>query len=234
MILVQTIFLTEIALAADSNNSSPTNIKEKQTVNNKALPPDSINTSTLVSRIPVYSPPLRGAPRGRMGGGTRSGDKTLIQALSPGHTGMTISEQPTLYFYQSTDKDVLLEFTLVALDAEEPLLETQFKSSGEKLQSIDLSAFNIKLAANIEYLWYITIVINPKLRAQDIVSGGNIQYKPANNDLNTAIFQANSEQRVAILAQNGIWYDAIMATQRDPTTRLQLSQLVQQVGITQP
>lgn len=233
-ILVQSIFLAGVAFGGNSNNPAPTNIKEKQTVNTKVLPPDSIDASTLVSRIPVYSPPLRGAPRGRMGGGTRSGDKALIQALSPGHTGMTISEQPILYYYQSADKDALLEFTLVALDAEEPILETQFKSSSEKLQSVDLSAFNIKLATDTEYLWYITVVINPKLRAKDIVSGGSIKYEPAGNDLNAALSGANSGQRVAILAQNGIWYDAIMATQQDPTTRLQLTQLIQQVGITQP
>lgn len=230
-IIIQGIFLTGVALAADSNNPSSTNIKEKQPVKKTPTPLDSINTDTLLSHMPVYTPPLRGAPRGRMGGGTRSGGSPLISALSPGHTGLTITAQPRLYFFLSADTDALLEFTLVAQEAEEPLMETQFKSSGEQLQFVDLSALNIKLAADTEYLWYITLVMQPELRAKDIVSGGSIQYIPASSDLNAALSQAKPEQRVFELAQSGIWYDAIMATQQDHMTRLHLTPLVQQAGI---
>jgi len=52
---------------------------------------------------PSYQPPLRGAPGGRVGGGTRgTGRETFVlSVLAPDHTGLTVSEQPALYWFIS-------------------------------------------------------------------------------------------------------------------------------------
>ena len=44
--------------------------------------------------VPVYKPPLRGAPGGRVGGGTRGTPRDLfvLSALAPDHSGLTVQE----------------------------------------------------------------------------------------------------------------------------------------------
>src|SRR5512134_1193228 len=61
--------------------------------------PPSVQTQTA-STAPVYKPPLRGAPRGRIGGGTRGTglDSLALSVLAPDHSGLTIREQPSLYW----------------------------------------------------------------------------------------------------------------------------------------
>lgn len=53
--------------------------------------------------MPVYQPPLRGAPGGRVGGSSRGAGDELpsLYALAPDHTGLTAQEQPCLYWYLS-------------------------------------------------------------------------------------------------------------------------------------
>lgn len=50
----------------------------------------------------IYVPPRRGAPKTRVGGGTRSGGQPLhLALLAPEHTGLTRSASPTLYWWLS-------------------------------------------------------------------------------------------------------------------------------------
>src|SRR5437867_965146 len=50
----------------------------------------------------VYKPPLRGAPAVRIDGGSRGSGLSLIclTVLAPDQTGLTVQEQPTLFWYQ--------------------------------------------------------------------------------------------------------------------------------------
>src|SRR5690348_12331481 len=64
--------------------------------------------------IPVYKPPVRGAPGGRVGGGSRGDSQTFqLSVLAPSHTGQTIHEQPVLFWYVSKALTSPIEFTLV-------------------------------------------------------------------------------------------------------------------------
>src|SRR3712207_1026765 len=61
---------------------------------------DEKQTNATPVATPVYKPPVRGAPEGRVGGGTRGGDQTfMLSVLAPRHTGWTVQEQPVLYWY---------------------------------------------------------------------------------------------------------------------------------------
>src|SRR5688572_21778645 len=54
------------------------------------------------ANVPVYNPPPRGAPGGRVGGGTRGPgqrDVFVLSVLAPDHSGLTSSEQPSLYWF---------------------------------------------------------------------------------------------------------------------------------------
>ena len=85
-------------------------------------------TSKKAGAMPLlsYKVPLRGAPATRVGGGTRGAAEATfaLSVLAPDHTGYTVREKPTIYWYVSkaiTTSPV--ELTVTAPDEIEPLLE---------------------------------------------------------------------------------------------------------------
>src|SRR5262245_24307949 len=81
-------------------------------------------SQTTTATAPVYKPPLRGAPSGRVGGGTRSGaarDMFVLSALVPEDTGLTVSEQPVLYWFISTATTLPVEIAIPGPRAIQPL-----------------------------------------------------------------------------------------------------------------
>src|SRR5207253_604434 len=84
--------------------------------------------ASTTAAAPAYKPPLRGAPGGRVGGGTRgTGRETsfVLSVLAPDHTGLTASEQPSLYWFISRPTAFPVEISIVDPSATEPLLEAQ-------------------------------------------------------------------------------------------------------------
>ena len=61
--------------------------------------------------VPVYTPPKRGAPGGRIGGATRGIQREvfLLSVLAPDHSGFTTSEQPSLYWFISSSTSLPVE-----------------------------------------------------------------------------------------------------------------------------
>ena len=86
---------------------------------------------------PVYKPPLRGAPGGRVAGGTRgTGDEALtLSVLAPDHTALTVQEQPSLYWSLSKPSPYPIELTVIDHQAIQPLLETRLRSLSEPAYS---------------------------------------------------------------------------------------------------
>ena len=71
---------------------------------------------------PVYKPPPRGAPGGRMGGGTRGiSGAAVVSILAPDHVGLTMQEQPSLHWFVTQDVSSPLEITLIEPDRTPPL-----------------------------------------------------------------------------------------------------------------
>jgi hypothetical protein len=65
---------------------------------------------------PIYQPPLRGAPVGRIAGGTRGiQDEVdlLLCVLTPDHTGLTTQDQPSLYFFLGGLSRYPIELTVI-------------------------------------------------------------------------------------------------------------------------
>ena len=73
----------------------------------------------------AYKPPLRGAPASRIGGGTRSAGEArlVVDVIAPDHTGLTSVGQPTLYWFASEAVTAPLEFTLLPVNADNPVVE---------------------------------------------------------------------------------------------------------------
>ncbi len=190
----------------------------------------------------TYSPPLRGAPASRVGGGSRGvGETTLeLSVLAPDHTGLTTKSQPTLYWYISKPANARLDVTVINDEAIDPILENVVgtpKSAG--IQQLDLATAGTKLEPGIEYRWFVSVTPDEEQRSNDVIASGTIQYDPPDADLESRIAKADHQTMASIYAENGVWYDAIDSISRaiqqnpgDATLRAQRAALLEQVGLT--
>jgi hypothetical protein len=162
----------------------------------------------------VYTPPLRGAPTGRLGGGTRgiSPELTQLHVLAPDHVGLTLQEQPVLYWFVSQVPKHPVEFTLTAADAVRPLVETRIKTPAVAgVQALRLADYGVHLEREVLYQWFVAIVRDPEQRSRDIVAGGEMTRMASATGLAAQLQRAGSSDLPYLYASEGIWYDALRA-----------------------
>jgi hypothetical protein len=191
---------------------------------------------------PIYQPPLRGAPGGRVGGGTRGIGEELIAlfALAPNHVALTVQEQPTLYWYLSKPAEYPIELTIIIEKDTHPLLETRIPLPSQPgIYPLRLSDFDIRLATGTQYQWLLTLVPDPNRRSRDIVAGAIIERVKTPETLRSRLLKASREEIPHVYAGAGMWYDALMAisnliadTPDNPAFRKHRAALLEQVGLT--
>lgn len=166
-------------------------------------------------RMPVYKPPKRGAPGGRVGGGTRGDYDALlmVSVLAPGKVrGLTSQNQPELYWYVSKATKVPIEFTLIDEDGIDPLIETQLPPPTQGgIQRIQLSDFGLQLSPDKMYRWSVALVLDPDHRSKDIIASARIQRALPSEIPTNHLEQADALEATFIHAEAGLWYDAIAA-----------------------
>jgi hypothetical protein len=197
---------------------------------------------TTADSTPVYKPPLRGSPGGRVGGGTRGASLEAAVSLSvlvPDHVGVTLQSQPHLYWFISKKTTQPIEFTITEKDAVKPLLEARLKPLEKAgIQCIRLADQGVQLRPNVPYKWFVAVVTDPARRSRDILSGGMIELLPASADLSAKLGQTPKAKQPFVLAEEGIWYDALAglsdrvdAAPKDLSLRKQRAALLDQVGL---
>jgi hypothetical protein len=196
---------------------------------------------TSSSNLPIYVPPRRGAPGGRVGGGTRGvGDERMsLQVLAPDHVGLTAQEQPILYWYISKLPQYPLEFRIVEGQAVSPILKTQIRLPVQAgIQSLRLADYQVRLLPGKEYGWFIAGVRDPKNRSKDILASGLVQYIVPAGTLQAKLGRIEKNELVKIYAEEGLWYDAIRAISdlieaapNNMDLRKQRASLLEQVGL---
>jgi hypothetical protein len=190
--------------------------------------------------MPVYKPPMRGAPASRVGGGTRGmGDRPHLVILAPDHTGMTVHAQPTLYWYLSKPATTHLEVTVINDNSIDPVLEKTLPSSRSAgIQSLDLAKHGVKLQPGVEYRWFVALVPDNNQRSNDIIASGTIQRTSESSSLKSRLAGASSASaRANAYAEEGIWYDAIATLSSeidkngDNSLKQQRAALLEQIGL---
>jgi hypothetical protein len=166
----------------------------------------------------VYQPPQRGAPGGRVGGGTRGTQGRqgfTLEVLAPDHTGWTASAQPVLFWFISSPTSLPVELTITSLsdlDATEPLLEQQIASiAAPGLHSARLEDLRVQLQPGVTYQWSVAVVPDRERRARDILASGTIQRMEPSGELAGKQTSAPDLALVTSFARNGYWYDAFAA-----------------------
>src|SRR5215510_1852426 len=123
-----------------------------------------------VASVPVYTPPKRGAPGGRVGAGTRGIQRevSLLSVLAPDHSGFTISEQPSLYWFISCSTSLPVELTVMDPQGVKPILETRLPAPVTAgIHRIRLSFYNVRPAPGAAYRWFVSVVPDADRRSKD-------------------------------------------------------------------
>jgi len=191
----------------------------------------------------VYKPPRKGAPASgsRRGGGSRGMNKSVpvISLLAPDHVGLTLQEQPVLFWFTPTRQSSPVEFTLTVASADTPVVETKLPLPTQPgLQQIRLSDYKVKLSPGERYQWSVSLILDVEERSANIVAMGEIErIEPGKLEqpLPSNLSKAEAPRRYA---EAGIWYDAVMAISdliqsnpADTELRQQRASLLEQVGL---
>ena len=201
------------------------------------------NAAAQLADIVTYTPPKRGAPGGREGAGTR-GLKTLptLAVLTPkDHTGLTVQEQPVLYWYLSQETQHPVDLILTDRQSVKPLLQTRLHPPLQPgIQLVRLADYNIRLAPGVAYKWSVSLVTDPSQHSRDIVTAGTIERIDLPDELRGQLVQADKRTSARLYATAGLWYDTIAtlselidAVPQDITLRQQRAALLDQEGLTE-
>ncbi len=207
---------------------------------NEPIPP--AKTDVVVSRKVVYKLPLRGAPAVRIDGGSRGSGISLIalNVLAPDHVGLTVQDQPSLFWYQSEPANVPFVLTLLVDKQAKPVLQVKLPDAKRTgIQRLNLSDYHVTLSPGVEYEWVVALVVDPESRSKDVVASGFIQRVAPSADLLARLADSSKNELPCVYAEEGVWYDALTALsdlleiRPDSTSlRAERAALLEQAGIT--
>jgi hypothetical protein len=236
------LILTMSLNASDQDTKNKSDkAQQKETTTKQDKPQKEI--PELINHLPIYKPPLRGAPAGRVAAGTRGTDQEIpyLCLIVPEHVGLTISSQPTLYFYLSKISAFSIEFTLIEKQGINPIVEkriTSPKTAG--IQPIRLADYSVHLEPGIQYKWFIALVPAPKHRSKDILASGGIEHVPEPENIKSKLANTDIFHAAYIYAEGGLWYDAfdtlclmIEKFPGDVSLITQRNTLLKQIGLDQ-
>ena len=181
---------------------------------------------------PEYVPPSRGAPSGRVGGGTRGLRVLPLATLAPDHTGLTISAQPALYYFLPAASGVRVAVRPASDPSAKPLVEKDFAPPAKTgIQRLDLKALGVTLATGVEYRWTVSDART--------TSTGMIRRVEMSGELARKLNGVPSgRSRYTLLAREGVWYDALDEVSRAADSGAGASQagrhraaLIEQIGL---
>ncbi len=187
----------------------------------KQSPVSAIFTTTSVSQFPLqlalkFNLPPKGAPGNRSGAANRGCGPTpkLLTALVPGtNQGLTVAEHPTFWFYvpypPSPSKDMV--FKLLDKQKNQEVYKIRFTVTGTPgIISVTLPDSVNPLAVGKRYQWIFTYLCNPKVVSQDIVVHGYVERVNVSPQMAVELNKAKTPlEKVAVMAENGIWFDAL-------------------------
>ena len=203
-------FLISLPLmaVAENNSTAPSSLA-------KEVKGESAQAGQVTKTL-LYQPPRGlGAPSAgrRVGGGTRGTNKSvpILSVLAPDHTGLTVREQPDLYWFASDVVTNPVELTLTLEKGDTPLLEKRLPVPLKAgIQRVRLSDYGVKLIPGERYNWSISLVLDPKRRSKDVIAVGAIE-RVQRADMNPAFLAAApTTDAFYRFAADGLWYDAVM------------------------
>jgi uncharacterized protein DUF928 len=190
------------------------------------------------SDTPAYKPPLRGAPGGRVGGASRGATTRPSVTLEPvapeEHTGLTTSAAPTVYYFVSRPVNEPVRLTLGMPNQPRPLIEATLPTPQTAgLQPVRLAEYQVQLQPGQVYAWSVTIGFGG--RGQGATATASIMRTAPDPAVEAALRTAPPQRRASVLAQAGLWYDAVAAAAESAAAdrHAALDALLDQVRLTE-
>ncbi|MDR4505446.1 MAG: DUF928 domain-containing protein [Candidatus Scalindua sp.] len=205
IILVASGFSVMQLSGLESGEQQKTPIQQSTGVINE-IPLPTLNT-------PVYTPPQRENTPGTFVRtvhiGTES-NHTTLSVLAPNHVGLTVKEQPSLYWHLSNPMNNRIEFSITQNQIIQPLFKTHLKVRTQTgIQTIRLADYGIRLLPGKQYQWYIKSLQETGNSTKENIAGGMIEHIEPDQALFAQLEKAEASEAPAIYAKAGIWYDAI-------------------------
>jgi hypothetical protein len=173
----------------------------------------------------AYARPEGAIELGRLGG-LRDARPGLLgmQALVPDHVARTSSASPSLFFYLSGDTDRPVEFVIADRISIDPLLKLKLEPPlAAGIHRMELAQHDVVLTPGQEYRWFVRLDAGEGAGSKDIVARGAVFRIEPSDDLVSALAEAPPGERGRILAERGLWYDALAfisaSIDRDPEDR---------------
>jgi hypothetical protein len=206
-------------------------------------PPDRGKTKQAEASagMPLYVPPLRGAPGGRFGGGTRGLDTKpiTVQVLVPDHVGWTSQTQPVLYWFISGETALPVEFTITQTGQPKPLAVKRFAGPVKPgVHPVPLSELGLSLGVNARYEWFVVVKNEAGKKNKAAFSGAIMECVEPPAGLREKLAKAGKPRAAHVYAEAGLWYDALAAVSEeiasrpnDAELRKKRAALLDQVGL---
>ncbi|MEG4322308.1 MULTISPECIES: DUF928 domain-containing protein [unclassified Microcoleus] len=162
----------------------------------------------------------RRAPRNNVRGGCASNPQQTLTGLVPQNkVGRTVSDYPTFFFYLPPTEAESAEFSLVDKSGKEIYKQTLTISNLSGVIGISIPANKnvAPLEVGKSYNWNFTVICNSQDRSSDMIEIGTVRRVELSADIRSELSKADSRQKTAIYAENGIWQDALsnlVATRR--------------------
>jgi hypothetical protein len=170
------------------------------------------SSSSTSGQTVRYSAPPHSASQVRVNGVAGRGGHVKLPdlfVLTPEHVGLTVQEQPTIFWYLSASTDTKLKVTITKDGEDEPLLETQLPAT-KGIQRLSLAEKNVKLEPDVQYQVNFALIPDEKNRSEDLCASGMIKrVKPPQSLVAKLVARADPLDRAIAYAKGGIWYDAL-------------------------
>jgi len=174
----------------------------------------------------------------RIGGGSRGGsaDAPTVEVLVPEHVALTTEARPLLYWYQSKPSTAAFEVSVTEPKHPKPLM--LLRTSVPMTAGVHSFRVTADLKPSVRYRWSVAAVLDPQNRSLDVVAFGVIKRVDPSPELKAKLAQAAEQDKPALYAQNGIWYDALesLSTQiknspNNEALKEERADLLKQVGL---
>jgi hypothetical protein len=160
-----------------------------------------------------------------------------IVPLAPDHIGLTIRDQPILYWYLSTTLAEPVDVTISVLGEPRSMFEVRLVPPLEPgIYAVNLRDFGVRLAPKLEYVWALTVKGYPG--GKEFIATGAMLKVPVPDELESELLRAKKRDIPRLLAQHGMWYDSMTSISEllaeSPTDRVLLDQrasLLEQIGL---